>query len=369
MRNIPGFGLKKADPSGTNFRNFGDKYGATKYDDLESISGQMVDYIRNQNLSDANLLEANRYTPTNAYGQVTPICLCGGTDAHRVTWFIASSPLPKGSGRFLTISEVALVVGLRAKQTGGASTPQPVNFHVDNRNLVGNPPAPGMDFYEIEAGLLVEGFACAQGWSEYRPSCGLTLGGFSGPQRLCVPHQNTQTGASEISVGKLELCGKQLLFDSTAASSAAMTAGSVPKDWIAWGGTLGTRFMGRMLTFKPILFPVPAGQTLPPFSFSGTAKSGQHLRLIIYDVAEERTSPAGVDVDNLIQFIPLAFPENNGGYPMPMSNPAPFRKYPGDAAAVAERLQDARTNWVALWRHQKPHPSRRHRSIARPEPR
>ena len=115
--NIPDSACRKADPSGTNFRNFGDKYGATKYDDLESISGQMVDYIRNQNLADGYLriqsVRHERLWPGHAG------LLCGGTDACIATWFIASSPLPKGSGRFLTISEVALVVGLRAKNGRG----------------------------------------------------------------------------------------------------------------------------------------------------------------------------------------------------------------------------------------------------------
>ena len=45
---------------------------------------------------------------------------------------------------------------------------------------MGNPPAAGTDFYEIEAGLLIEGFCAAQGWSEYRPECTITFGGFSG---------------------------------------------------------------------------------------------------------------------------------------------------------------------------------------------
>ena len=128
-----------------------------------------------------------------------------------------------------------------------------------------------------------------------------------------------------------------------------MTGSTVPKEWIAWGGTLGTRYLNRLLTFKPILISVPAGQVLPPFSFSGTVGSSSasyHLRLILYDLAEERTSPQGVDVNNLIQFIPLAFPANNGGYPLPSTNPRPFRKYSGDAGSVAERLQESRANGV-----------------------
>ena len=83
LDDIPGFSLRRADPSGTNFKNFADKYGGTRYDDLPAITAQMVDYMRNQNLSDGNLSEGSRYAATSAFGQVTPVCCCGSSGDHQ----------------------------------------------------------------------------------------------------------------------------------------------------------------------------------------------------------------------------------------------------------------------------------------------
>ena len=60
----------------------------------------MMDYIRHQNLADGNLAEGSRYSVlyADAYGQVAPICLCGGANDHSSISLIASSPVPKGAG-------------------------------------------------------------------------------------------------------------------------------------------------------------------------------------------------------------------------------------------------------------------------------
>jgi hypothetical protein len=358
-RDIPGFGLKQAD-SGTDFKNFAEKYGATVQDDLAAITAEMIDYIRTQNLLDGNLSEANRYTSTAHYGQVSPICLCGGASEHSATWFIASRPTPKGLGRLPTVSEVALVVGLRAKQPAGATTPEPtgLQFHPDNRKLAASA-TKGSDFYEIEAGLLIEAFVPTQGTTEYRPDCSFTLGGFSGGKSLSEELSDPQTGTKERSIGQFELCGTPLRFDATADSSKAMTSrGASPKNWIGWGGTLGTRFLSSLIAFRPILFAVARHAALPAFSFSGTATApgDPHLRLLVYDVSDSPDAAGGIDTGNLIQFIPLAFPKNDGGYPLPSANPSPFRKYPGDATEVTERMQVARTTGIVFGRDGLIHP-------------
>ena len=83
-------------------------------------------------------------------------------------------------------------------------------------------------------------------------------------------YPNTQTGTADRTIGKMELCGKMLLYEANATTSRAITAQAPPKEWVGWGGTMGVRTTPEIITFKPILFSIPAGQPLPPFNFSGT---------------------------------------------------------------------------------------------------
>ena len=45
--------------------------------------------------------------------------------------------------------------------------------------------------------------------------------------------------------------------------------------------------------------------------------------MIVYDTNSGPNAASDVDTGNLIQFIPLAFPANDGGYPLPKDNPEP----------------------------------------------
>ena len=53
-----------------------------------------------------------------------------------------------------------------------------------------------------------------------------------------------------------------------------------------------------------------------------------------------------MDADNLIQFIPLAFPKNNGGYPLPTNNPRPFRKSLRDVPSLPTACSRSRATGV-----------------------
>ena len=120
----------------------------------------------------------------------------------------------------------------------------------DNQRLVGNLGTTcRTDFYEIEAGLLLEGFCAAQGWGEYRPRASFTLGGFSGGgHRQSERVANTNTSAAppgSLASATMELSGKQLVFAGTGDRALIgprerlTSGGTPPKDWIGWGGTLG----------------------------------------------------------------------------------------------------------------------------------
>lgn len=328
VERIPGFTVRPDNRLGT-FPSLGAKYGEGLLDDINAIAALMIDYIRNQNLTDGNINSSRWYVQQNVWGQVTPICMCGGSGAHNATWQIATRPLPKGVGRFLTISEVALAVGLRNRIPAGTNLPNGA-FFGDNQQqaaALGN----SFDHYEVEVAVLLEGFSAGQGWGEYRPRAGFTLSGFNGANKQMerVPNTNANATAQDISIGDMTLSGKRLVFPSTMPNRSTGSADQPlpPGNWIGWGGTLGTRFMNRLIAFKPLLFSLLPGDPVPNFTFSGSpnSPSQSHLRLLITDNGSSPDVTAGVDTGNLIQFIPLAFPEiTRVAMSLPFNDPEPI---------------------------------------------
>jgi hypothetical protein len=351
IERIPGFTVRADNRLGT-FPSFGDKYGSGALDDINAIAALMIDYIRNTNLTDGNINSAQWYVSSGAWGQVTPICMCGGVSAHNATWSFSTRPLPKGVGRFLTVSEVALAVGLRNKVPAGTEVPNGA-FFGDNQ-ATARALGTNFDHYEIEVAVLIEGFSAGHGWGEYRPRAGFTLTGFQGGTKTNERRPNTNSGqtAQEWSIGDMSLSGKRLAFPSnmTNRSTAASDSTTPAGNWVGWGGTLGTRFQNRLIAFKPLLWSLTPGEQIPLFTFSGSPNnpSQNHLRLLITD---NGTSPAidqAVDTGNLIQFIPLAFPEiNRGSIALPFNDPEPIpftdpAATGGPAAGKTTRIARAR---------------------------
>ncbi|MFN0130530.1 MAG: Verru_Chthon cassette protein A, partial [Verrucomicrobiales bacterium] len=349
---IPGFTVTTDNTLGT-FRSFGNKYGGGLLDDVNAIAALMIDYVRNTNLTDGNVNPSNWYVGSGVWGQVTPICMCGGSSAHAATWSFSTRPLPKGVGRFLTVSEVALAVGLRNKIPSGTNLPAGA-FFGDNQQQAAALGS-GFDHYEIEVALLVEGFSTGQGWGEYRPRSTFALAGYDGGSKQSErrPNTNANGTAQEYSVGDMTLSGKRLAFPSNQPDRSIAMADqtAAPANWVGWGGTLGTRFTSRLIAFKPLLFSIPPGEQPPLFNFSGTPNnpSQTHIRLIVYDTnTADVHVGAGPDVNNLIQFFPLAFPEITGvSFALPFNDPNPIpytlpAATGGPAAGKTTRIQRAR---------------------------
>lgn len=349
---IVGFTVNTDNRLGT-FRNFGAKYGGGQLDDINAIASLMIDYIRNQNLTDGNINSSNWYVQSGVWGQVTPICMCGGAGPHSATWSFSTRPFPKGVGRFLTITEVALAIGLRNKVPSGVASIPAGAFFGDNQQQA-QTLGTSFDHYEVEVAVLLEGFTPAHGWGEYRPRAAFALAGFDGATKMSErkPNTNANGTAQDISIGDMELSGKRLAFPSNGANrSTALADQTMPPDsWIGWGGTLGTRFTSRLIAFKPLLWSLSPGEAAPAFRFSGSPNnpSQSHLRLIISDTSSIPDVTAGVDTGNLIQFIPLAFPEIlRAPFNLPFNDPTPvpFTDPPatgGAAAGKGTRISKAR---------------------------
>jgi hypothetical protein len=300
------------------------KYGAGLLDDFFALGVGALDYIRQTNSNDPWLTPAARFVrgifPMAGAGQVTPLNFAGGKEALAATWSFSTRPLPRGYGRFPTLSEVALVIGLRNRSRVGQT---PTGFYGDNQaaamELGG-----GFNHHELEVALLVEGFAPAHSVAGPSPRLSLTLGGYVGGTQL------SETFGSEIRVGNITLNGKPLVFPTAAAARSTATTprlGEVPTSrWIGSGGGLGVRFLRDVIAFKPILFSSEPGVPAPRLHFSGTPTNAgsYHLRLILTDNDSAVPANEMPDTGNLIQFIPLAFPEIRNGPTLPFDDPAPM---------------------------------------------
>lgn len=366
-RPIPGFTLQGSGGGSENtrsFRDFAEKYGATQYEDLPAIAGMFIDYIRNQNLYDPNLRPANYYSQPGAsdqaYGQVTSICFCRGSGFHNDTWSDARTLYSKGIGRLPTVSEVALLITLRSKRlASGLSVGPP--FQRENRDRADQ--LPMMDHYEVEVGLLIEGFVAAQGWGEIHPQMSFVLAGYETANKL--GQRRSLNGATDWMVSgtgnytPLKLNGQDLVFmGSNGLGSNATTGNSsnaLAKDWIGWGGTLGVRWMENMIVFKPVLISVAPGTVPTTINFSGTLGGTEHLRLISLDSRTTGSTVSGsLEIGNIFQVFPLAFPgfqANTNLFQDP--NPDGLRRMnsagngyqqAGNTAATSDRYSRARDN-------------------------
>ena len=177
-----------------------------------------------------------------------------------------------------------------------------------------------------------------------------------------------------IRIAKWSLNGKELAYGRTvdgrvdARQSGALGAastgatGAVPSQWIAWGGSLGVRFLTNLITFKTVLLTFQPGEN-PTINFSGSTSSEAHPRLIVYDdsgMANDDLNPFSLvtQVDNLIQCIPLPFPAIQG-FRLPQ-NPGPEAELCSMTGCERREPRDG------VWWH---HPGRRYRAIARAHPR
>ncbi len=340
-KDIPGFRLTKG-----QFPSFGAKFGDGQYEDIRFMVGMMLDYMRQVNLYDPNLQPSARYNSVNgsqnnaAFGQVTPICLCGGSSDHRTVWSRSTVMTPKGIGRFLTVSEVAMMITLRAKRQGNTMSPPGITF------LTTPPPPQGQDAKEYQVGFLVEAFAPAQGWGEYRPYAQVSvMGGIDEQTSLAVGN------FSDINAS-MTLNGQRILVQGTGANAFASTDQSrLPTEWTASGGSMGARVFTTVCLMAPNLFISGGGRGGGAgdntIAFGGTSVTGgtganaAHPRLVVYDSPGATGSYAGLNEDQLIQVIPLPFPSFTMVGP---SEPAPLALQGG----TKTRMQSARETGVVF---------------------
>ena len=289
---------------------------------------------------------------------MTPVCCCGGADAHSATWFIASSPSPKGSGRFVTVSEVALVVGLRAKHDRrGPTMPRRSTSMRTTGTWWAIRRNRGSIFTRSKSGCWSRGFPPRKGGASTGRSATFDLGGFSGPgapSRTYTKHADRHRGSDHRENGIVwqDRSSTMANGDSSRAPSPAQAP---PKEWIGWGGTLGMRFDPGMITFKPILFPLPAGQPLPPFSFSGTVGSANHLRLIVYDINSGPDAGCGRGRGQPDPVHPAGVSGKRWRLSAAEGQPDAIPQVPR-SAPVVERMQESRTNGVLFGTNGLIHP-------------
>jgi hypothetical protein len=325
-------------------RSLSSKYGVSfNSDDLGALAASALDYIRQVNVSDPCLPPPARFIdaldPAAGAGQVTPLTFVGGTTVQASLWD-SRSVIRRGTGRFPTLAEAALVVSLRHRTLAGVA---PSGFYGTNQALA---EGRGSQFnhYEIEVSLLLEAFAPAQTSDGIVPRVSFTLGGYSGRTQF------SRRVGQDFDVGVVTLNGQPLVFpvNDAARSTAAALLGTdgKPAGWTGGGGNLGVRTTRQAISFKPILFSQAPGEAPPLLSFSGTGQVSpyDHWRLFIQDSDSPFPANGVVDSDNLIQTIALAFPPIAAGPPLPFGDdhPLPMRD------AVDDRMKRARASGALL---------------------
>ena len=111
-RGIPGIGA-----------SFASKYGAGRFDDTDHLLAQSLEHVRGTNIFDGTNRRwqytkggrTRNFDRAVGHGQITPMCLCGGSSIHRDVWHDLAIPTPKPAGRMIGISEFALMFVLRAE--------------------------------------------------------------------------------------------------------------------------------------------------------------------------------------------------------------------------------------------------------------
>jgi hypothetical protein len=359
---FPGFQLATLADGTNNSTSFNAKYSyssgasGSKGTDLSCIVALMLDYMRNQNLADPNLQKNVQYTQYDdpekvGQGQVTPICLCGGSNDHSKVWYNSQNTLPKGIGRLPTVSEVAMVISVQSSVSAsavagapGATQRQQAAGNLDSATEEFLRPASGSQGGTlVNVSLLVELFAPAQGWSELRPRMRVLLIGGTEDNPIPVTRPTSGAGVAvgptDIPVGGWTVGNQPLLFRAggsfgksamnsvthTLSYNAATsdTSDGLPARFIGWGGNIGTRWSTRAIHFRPIFIPGSAGPggAVPSVDvgFDPGIKGAQdpHPRLMVFDGSGSAQTVGGPgdfrgtvtgEIGNLIQCIPLAFP-------------------------------------------------------------
>lgn len=145
-----------------------DKYGSGPFSNSEQILAMVLDHARGVDLGSSG----PRYSLN---GQVSSICLCGGTSAHRGRWNRPEFADPFGGGRTFTISEVALVFHC----TGWVSPDGATGF--------GDTDGLGAGQKRIQVGVVVEAFCPAHGFASITPEAGVVLSGQIGGNIVLSP--------------------------------------------------------------------------------------------------------------------------------------------------------------------------------------
>lgn len=280
-RPIPGF----HDPNG-DISTFADKYEA----DRDSILLQMMDYIRSTNFADGHLKANNQFSilcpgvEHHGFGQVSPL--------QNVVSKTDDSATLQGQGRFLTVSEVALIIVCRAEVNASGQiigTPSTAN-----RNQLKNP-----GDRELEVGVLVEAYVPGQGWADYRPWASVSLVGGK-------PNTMPDTGPLA-PLPPLRLNGIPLVISTN--GTVMESADAPPAQWNVAGGSVGLRSLSEgILMFRPVVVRGGTPDAPPPLHFEGASDAENQLRLAVYD------SPSGAAAgkygkDDLVQVIPLVLPD------------------------------------------------------------
>jgi hypothetical protein len=278
-RPVPGFYSPK-----TAQTTFEAKYG----EDRESILLQMLDTLRTSNLADGQLEKNHQFSilcpgvEHHGFGQVGPLQprikgSAAGTSDHA-----------QGSGRFLTVSEVALCIVCKAERLASGELVGAIDAGTATRL-----PRPGDR--EIEVMFLVETFVPGQGWADFRPWASISLVGGK-------PGTTPDTGNT---MPILKLNGVELQRQSAFIESDDVP----PKDWSVSGGATGLRSLPvGLISFKPIVIPGTNEGQAPELHFEGASDSENQLKLAVYD------SPSGAGAgkygtDDLVQVIPLKLPD------------------------------------------------------------
>lgn len=290
---VPGF-----DRPRDGYASFAEKYGKGNDGDRDSILLLMLDYVRSANFADGHLKPDWQFSvlcpgePHWGFGQVSAL-------QQRVTGTAAqgTSDHPKGLGRLMSVSEVALMIACRAevgtdRVIKGIPTTQ-------NRSKLKNP-----GDRELEVGFVVEGFVPAGGWADYRPYASMTLVG--GPPGT-APSRSASWPQMKIN---------DILLQPQTSTSTIEATQTQGQGWKGWGGGIGVRALTKgVLMFRSIVVPAQADGTVPPLKFSGDSLGGNQLKLAVYDTAG---SAAATTVGDLAQVVPLVFPDIEGdAIPLP----------------------------------------------------
>lgn len=280
-RPVPGF----YDATGS-VSTFEDKYE----DDRDAILLQMMDYIRSTNFADGHLKANNQFSilcpgvEHHGFGQVSPL--------QKVLSKTDDSATLQGQGRFLTVSEVALIIVCRAEVNASGQvigTPSTAN-----RSQLKNP-----GDRELEVGVLVEAYVPGQGWADYRPWASVSLVGGK-------PNTIPDTGPLA-PLPPLKLNGIPLVISTN--GTVMESADAPPAQWNVAGGPVGLRSLSEgILMFRPVVVTGGTPDAPPPLHFEGASNAENQLRLAVYD------SPSGAAAgkygkDDLVQVIPLVLPD------------------------------------------------------------